>query len=65
MDQEFNENSVDSVLSRLETKMDILIEEVKKDRKDIESLKQFKYWLMGAAALIPFVGDALVEWLRK
>lgn len=57
----YNEKSVDAVLSRIETKLDTALVEQQKHASAIESLNQFKYWMMGGAAVISFA----LHWLKE
>lgn len=47
----FDRDSLSAVLSRMETKLDQLLEEQREQDKRITALEQFRWWLVGAMGL--------------
>jgi hypothetical protein len=45
-------------------KLDILFDEIKGMRKDIDDLKNFKSWTLGAGALAGFLAGVLKDFIR-
>jgi hypothetical protein len=71
MSEEYNNNSYDAVLSRMEQKLDTIaenIDNIKKSQKDLESrvsgLEYFKYYLTGMMAIITIGANYLMSKLK-
>ena len=47
----YERDSVDATLSRIETKLDVALMEVRDHEKRIAALERFRWWLAGAIAL--------------
>lgn len=61
--EDYNDNSLDATISRIETKLDAFMEEQAALKQDVKDLKQFKYYLMGAVAFAAALGDRFVDWI--
>jgi hypothetical protein len=57
----FNKDSIDAVLSRIETKLDAAMKIQEKHGSAIEALNQWKWWLTGIAAAISIGASKAVE----
>jgi hypothetical protein len=71
MSDQYNNNSYDAVLSRMEQKLDTIaenIDNIKKSQKDLESrvsgLEYFKYYLTGMMAIITIGANYLMSKLK-
>lgn len=56
---DFNPNSIDATLSRIEAKLDIFVAEQKIDRSEIEELKKWRWFSAGLGAAAGFIADKL------
>jgi archaellum component FlaC len=72
MSEEYNNNSYDAVLSRMEQKLDTIaenIDNIKKSQKDLESrvsgLEYFKYYLAGIVAAVSVGANYLMNKVKN
>jgi hypothetical protein len=72
MSEEYNNNSYDAVLSRMEQKLDTIVENIdsiKKSQKDLEArvsgLEYFKYYLAGIVATVSVGANYLMNKLKN
>jgi hypothetical protein len=72
MSDQYNNNSYDAVLSRMEQKLDTIAEnigDIKKSHKDLEtrvaSLEYFKYYLAGIVAAVTFAANYLINKVKN
>ena len=74
--EEYNSESYNAVLSRIETKLDAISEEMKSEKVElreykksiyqrINTLENFKYYLMGAVGLASLIGSSVISWFRE
>lgn len=56
----FDRDSVAAVLSRMETKLDLLLEEQREQDKRITALEQFRWYLVGAMGLGGMGGGVII-----
>ena len=59
--QHFDRDSGAAVLSRMETKLDLLLEEQREQDRRITALEQFRWWLVGAMGLGGVGGGVIVS----
>lgn len=59
MSDNFNPNSIDATLARIEAKLDAYSSQQIIDRKDIEDLKKWRWVSAGIGAAIGFIGDLI------
>ena len=71
MSEEYSQNSYDAVLSRMEQKLDTIVENVdgiKKNHEDLDkrvsNLEFFKYYLTGMMAIITIGANYLMTKLK-
>jgi len=57
--EEFNRNSIDATMARIETKIDMILVEQKKDKADIEDLKKWRWFSAGLGAAVAFAAEKL------
>ena len=57
---DFNPNSIDATLARIEAKLDASILQQTVDRADIEDLKKWRWFSAGIGAAIGFIADKLL-----
>lgn len=62
---DFNPNSVDATLSRIETKLDAALERVDALEKVVRDLDKFKYWMLGIAAAAGVVGGKITALFKQ
>jgi hypothetical protein len=72
MSEEYNNNSYDAVLSRMEQKLDTIaenIDNIKQSQKDLESrvsgLEYFKYYLAGIVAAVTIGANYLMNKVKN
>jgi archaellum component FlaC len=72
MSDQYNNNSYDAVLSRMEQKLDTIaenIDNIKKGQKDLESrvsgLEYFKYYLAGIVAAVSVGANYLMNKVKN
>ena len=72
MSDQYNNNSYDAVLSRMEQKLDTIaenIDNIKKGQKDLETrvsgLEYFKYYLAGIVAAVSVGANYLMNKLKN
>ena len=72
MSDEYNNNSYDAVLSRMEQKLDTIaenIDNIKKGQKDLETrvsgLEYFKYYLAGIVAAVSVGANYLMNKVKN
>lgn len=72
MSEEYNNNSYDAVLSRMEQKLDNIaenIDNIKQSQKDLESrvsgLEYFKYYLAGIVAAVTVGANYLMNKVKN
>jgi hypothetical protein len=72
MSDQYNNNSYDAVLSRMEQKLDTIaenIDNIKKSQKDLESrvsgLEYFKYYLAGIVAAVSVGANYLINKVKN
>jgi hypothetical protein len=72
MSDEYNNNSYDAVLSRMEQKLDTIaenIDNIKKNQKDLETrvsgLEYFKYYLAGIVAAVSVGANYLMNKVKN
>ena len=72
MSDQYNNNSYDAVLSRMEQKLDTIaenIDNIKKGQKDLEmrvsGLEYFKYYLAGIVAAVSVGANYLMNKLKN
>ena len=72
MSDEYNNNSYDAVLSRMEQKLDTIaenIDNIKKGQKDLETrvsgLEYFKYYLAGIVAAVSVGANYLINKVKN
>lgn len=72
MSEEYNNNSYDAVLSRMEQKLDTIaenIDNIKKGQKDLEArvsgLEYFKYYLAGIVAAVSVGANYLMNKVKN
>ena len=72
MPDQYNNNSYDAVLSRMEQKLDTIaenIDNIKKGQKDLETrvsgLEYFKYYLAGIVAAVSVGANYLMNKLKN
>jgi archaellum component FlaC len=72
MSDQYNNNSYDAVLSRMEQKLDTIaenIDNIKKSQKDLESrvsgLEYFKYYLAGIVAAVTVGANYLMSKVKN
>jgi len=72
MSDQYNNNSYDAVLSRMEQKLDTIaenIDNIKKSQKDLESrvsgLEYFKYYLAGIVAAVSVGANYLMNKVKN
>jgi len=74
--EEYNSESYNAVLSRIETKLDVISEEMKAEKAElreykkniyqrISTLENFKYYLMGVVGLASLIGSSIISWFRE
>jgi len=73
---DYNPNSYNAILSRIETKLDALTEKIDADAGDlekfkvviykkVEKLEQFKYYLLGSVALGSMIASSVISYFLK
>lgn len=72
MSNQYNDNSYDAVLSRMEQKLDTIaenIDNIKQSQKDLESrvsgLEYFKYYLAGIVAAVTIGANYLMNKVKN
>lgn len=72
MSDQYNDNSYDAVLSRMEQKLDTIaenIDNIKQSQKDLESrvsgLEYFKYYLAGIVAAVTVGANYLMNKVKN
>ena len=72
MSDQYNNNSYDAVLSRMEQKLDTIaenIDNIKKGQKDLETrvsgLEYFKYYLAGIVAAVSVGANYLINKVKN
>jgi hypothetical protein len=72
MSDQYNNNSYDAVLSRMEQKLDTIaenIDNIKKNQKDLETrvsgLEYFKYYLAGIVAAVSVGANYLMNKVKN
>ena len=72
MSDQYNNNSYDAVLSRMEQKLDTIVENIdniKKGQKDLETrvsgLEYFKYYLAGIVAAVSVGANYLMNKVKN
>jgi len=72
MSEQYNNNSYDAVLSRMEQKLDTIAEnisDIKKGHKDLETrvsgLEYFKYYLAGIVAAVTIGANYLMNKVKN
>ncbi len=72
MSEKYNNDSYDAVLSRMEQKLDTIVEnidDIKKSQKDLDkrvsALEYFKYYLTGIVAAITIGANYLIEKIKN
>lgn len=72
MSDQYNNNSYDAVLSRMEQKLDTIVENIdniKKGQKDLETrvsgLEYFKYYLAGIVAAVSVGANYLMNKIKN
>jgi hypothetical protein len=72
MSEDYNNNSYDAVLSRMEQKLDTIVENIdniKKGQKDLEmrvsGLEYFKYYLAGIVAAVSVGANYLINKVKN
>lgn len=72
MSNQYNDNSYDAVLSRMEQKLDTIaenIDNIKQSQKDLESrvsgLEYFKYYLAGIVAAVTVGANYLMNKVKN
>jgi len=72
MSDQYNNNSYDAVLSRMEQKLDTIaenIDDIKKGQKDLETrvsgLEYFKYYLAGIVAAVSVGANYLMNKVKN
>ena len=58
-----NPESLDAVLARLHMKVDMLQEDMKEVKKMVQGHDQFKYWVLGIAALFGALTSKALSWI--
>ena len=58
--QDFNRNSLDSTLARVETKLDDALARQAIHEREIEELKKWRWFSAGIGAALGFIADKLV-----
>ena len=56
---DFNPNSMDAAIVRIDTMIDIILAEQKKDKSDIEELKKWRWFAGGIGAALVFAVDKM------
>jgi hypothetical protein len=60
-----NPESLDAVLARLHLKVDMLCEDMKQVKSMVQGHDQFKYWILGAAAVLGGLTSRVITWIAK
>lgn len=55
--------SLDAVLARLNMKVDMLCEDMKEVKTMVRGHDQFKYWILGVAALLGGITSKALGWI--
>ena len=59
--QHFDRDSISAVLSRMETKLELLLAEQRDHARRITALEQFRWWLVGAMGLGGIGGGVVIS----
>lgn len=57
--------SLDAILARLHLKVDMLCEDMKQVKSMVQGHDQFKYWILGAAAILGGCTSKALGWLTS
>lgn len=63
--EEYNPNSHDATFARMETKLDQLIEHIKKLEPRISVLEQFRWYLAGICVALTLAAQLAWEWVKN
>jgi hypothetical protein len=62
--ENFNPNSLDACIARIQEKLDQILEMQKNIMPRINALEKFKWYLMGAVGVVSMVFNVAWEWLK-